>query len=1132
MKNVRSNTKFIIVISKIILFIHLLILNTLAFSQNKLPQYIPPTPTAYQLGKYGDIPVSLYTGVPNISIPIYNLKNRDVSVDVSINYHAGGIKVDEEASFVGLGWSLSAGGVITRVVKGAPDGIDNTGKLYPERANIKFFEDNPTQNKQDFINNNKLEATSNLAIDPEPDVFIFNFMGKTGKFYFDKDGLVVFEKELNFKVDWTYVDQTYSKFSITDDAGIIYEFSNYETTYSYGIGTFVSAWYLSKVTSPIGNVINFIYYNAGTKTQVNRSVNSELVPISNYGVGYISPFIFPDESINYSEIRIKEIVSDAGKIEFIYSGIPRKDISTIKGVTRYNDCAIDKIVVKNPSNKIIKTTQFVTSYFEANDIMKYNGLDKANYNYLNFRLRLDAVKNIDEKFIEEKPFLFYYNGDDNPNTNDEYTLPHRLSFSQDHWGYYNYSGNTHLFPGNTPKNVPLSYWCFNLSDNYLNPSIIVNSINNGANREVNQDAIKAGMIKKIQYPTAGETEFEFEANDYKNFIGGVRIKSIKNFDSFKHLKEKKYLYESLPFINPNDFYYDAYSIFVKFDSNSDGPIIRTSPDLSYFSKFGADIPSSYLTANGTINFVKINVTPQAVLGGNSNIGYETVEEIQDGMGKTISSFISQSYKPDITNSDFISCESSSECELVSQIFKTEYLDPNINKPQSVLSAIYYYSGRISVNSWPYPEVYNNGWKRGELLSKTYYNNENSIIQSEFFDYKISLTKIVPGYKVVKLNSNVFVYVNYLLPSGRFLLSSKTITEYDKFGKTSLVNKIEYKYDNPSHQFPTRIINQNYLKTTINTLTYPLDYANGTDFIDNLKLKNLVSFPIEKTTLVDNGSGEKIIGGLYTEFQKNGTGLKLFDYSLELNQPINIANFKFSNKLFGIPTNGGQNQSSLPDVHYKKKINYSIYDSYGNLNELFKTDDNKVSYLWGYNFQYPVSQITNSDFNSYAYTSFEADASGNWDFNTAAKQNVIGGSITGNAAYTLASGNIQKSGLNSSLTYKVSCWIKEGSGNVLINGSVPQILMTKKGWKLYQAEISNAAAITISGNGLIDEVRLYPAKAQMSSFTYEPLIGMTSKCDVNNRIEYYEYDSFGRLKLIRDFDGNIIKSFDYQYQANQ
>ena len=98
--------------------------------------------------------------------------------------------------------------------------------------------------------------------------------------------------------------------------------------------------------------------------------------------------------------------------------------------------------------------------------------------------------------------------------------------------------------------------------------------------------------------------------------------------------------------------------------------------------------------------------------------------------------------------------------------------------------------------------------------------------------------------------------------------------------------------------------------------------------------------------------------------------------------------------------------------------------------------------------------------------------------------------------------------------------------------IQQILLNKKGWKLYQAEISNAAAITISGNGLIDEVRLYPANAQMSSFTYEPLIGMTSKCDVNNRIEYYEYDSFGRLKMIRDFDGNIIKSFDYQYQANQ
>ena len=57
-------------------------------------------------------------------------------------------------------------------------------------------------------------------------------------------------------------------------------------------------------------------------------------------------------------------------------------------------------------------------------------------------------------------------------------------------------------------------------------------------------------------------------------------------------------------------------------------------------------------------------------------------------------------------------------------------------------------------------------------------------------------------------------------------------------------------------------------------------------------------------------------------------------------------------------------------------------------------------------------------------------------------------------------------------------------------------------------------------------------AQIESYTYDPLIGVTSKTDARGINSYYEYDSFGRLKMIRDFDGNVIKSFDYQYQANQ
>lgn len=51
---------------------------------------------------------------------------------------------------------------------------------------------------------------------------------------------------------------------------------------------------------------------------------------------------------------------------------------------------------------------------------------------------------------------------------------------------------------------------------------------------------------------------------------------------------------------------------------------------------------------------------------------------------------------------------------------------------------------------------------------------------------------------------------------------------------------------------------------------------------------------------------------------------------------------------------------------------------------------------------------------------------------------------------------------------------------------------------------------------------------MTTSTYEPLIGMTSQCDVNNDITYYEYDELGRLKLIKDHGRRVLKKYCYNY----
>jgi YD repeat-containing protein len=142
---------------------------------------------------------------------------------------------------------------------------------------------------------------------------------------------------------------------------------------------------------------------------------------------------------------------------------------------------------------------------------------------------------------------------------------------------------------------------------------------------------------------------------------------------------------------------------------------------------------------------------------------------------------------------------------------------------------------------------------------------------------------------------------------------------------------------------------------------------------------------------------------------------------------------------------------------------------------------------------------------------------------------MGSAPTGKRAYHLPSGTITRSGLYAPTTYIVSYWNNIGSA-YSISGTVGGVKTgrTQNGWTYYEHKIQGQSAVSISGAGQVDELRLYPEKAQMTTMTYEPLIGVSSICDVNSKILYYEYDELGRLILIRDQDRNIVKKVCYNY----
>ncbi|MEL6194789.1 MAG: hypothetical protein AAFR66_22200, partial [Bacteroidota bacterium] len=144
---------------------------------------IPPSPNQAALFEFVEVPVSHYNGIPNISIPLWNLTDGDLSVPISLSYHAGGIRVDEVAPWTGLKWSLSAGGSISRTVKGIPDD-KGTGFLNSwDDVPSKLFNTAPGGYYDPEVVS-YLENVSEGNLDGAPDMFYYSFPGGSGKFCF------------------------------------------------------------------------------------------------------------------------------------------------------------------------------------------------------------------------------------------------------------------------------------------------------------------------------------------------------------------------------------------------------------------------------------------------------------------------------------------------------------------------------------------------------------------------------------------------------------------------------------------------------------------------------------------------------------------------------------------------------------------------------------------------------------------------------------------------------------------------------------------------------------------------------------------------------------------------------------
>ncbi len=204
-----------------------------------------------------------------------------------------------------------------------------------------------------------------------------------------------------------------------------------------------------------------------------------------------------------------------------------------------------------------------------------------------------------------------------------------------------------------------------------------------------------------------------------------------------------------------------------------------------------------------------------------------------------------------------------------------------------------------------------------------------------------------------------------------------------------------------------------------------------------------------------------------------------------------------------------------------------------LNPPATTQSISAAYIFGYSNSVITAEVINATTSQIAYTSFESADKGNWSYTGTSSGGSTDPGRTGLKYYQLSSGSIQRTALPAG-KYQVTYW---SNGDPTLTGTnFAQVSKTSdpaiNGWTLYRIIFTLSAAnstVTISGSAKIDEVRLHPDNAYMVTSTFDPLVGKTSETDRNNRIIYYLYDEFNRLKVIKDQSGNIRKSFTYNYK---
>jgi hypothetical protein len=1053
-----SNFKKEIFLSTISSFVGM----SLLFGQNASPKVINiPSPNTASLGIYGENPVSKFTGIPSVNIPLNNINTGDVSLPINLSYHVGSNRIDQHPGWVGLGWSLDCSGVISRVVKNYPDEfaytIDGISYVPPVPDgkfgyyhNTSFLSTSNWQTPAGLVYNPTNQNPNFMIPDLEPDEFSFNFSGNSGKFFLNHEGTwkVISDKPIKVDFEGGFVNPfirnhdgyvtnndltpTFKRFKITDEYGNQYFFGSLaagdnDDAIEYGMPMSnspsrysmftASAWYLTKVVLATGAEQIIYNYKRGPFTSnimfsgaigTNSANSPARFPIEgsyscfSSGSTNGTPFSINLEGSYNAPVYLKEII------------YPSKNLKIKFNTSRCNDMGYPKEfysrLVDITNNNIF---WYLVKMIYASGLVSVDGGYNPNVpprdlpDQLFFWLQLNSIefqKNSDGSQLSKVTFIY----DDGGATQRLRPVGVNIAgktpdaVQKYSFEYYNHLAMPSYLFGITDH---WGYWTGVVpitlgslpASNLDNMAFYLNNYFNDLTSPIS--ALRAPNLN-------GTLAGALKTITYPT--GGSTLFEYELNDYGQHVNSNN---RSLLHTVPNTL---AGGLRVKKITNSSP--LQTPHVREFFYK--SNFISSPSNPQGLSSSGILNVLPR----------YQSVAATTSHLGVTVFT-TSTSFSPVIPLTYNSSGSHIGYSEVTEKATSNGFTISKFTNHHTVGSQDLAPLNSDFLDFEPVKNYSSMAHNRGLPILEEVYNQSNELVKKTEMEYDIIgdvNTDFCRAYKHKTINfcqptqTPIWVKIPYKVPYYKKMLIKKT--DYIKNQANNSLLKTEENYTYATGNFKL-------LKTiTTNTsagnqqkveLSYPFNSTLAP--YPEMTSLNMVAPVIEKLTTMDN----QIILNETNKYKKWSPNV----FALE--------NLKFKKGSTG---------------EQVTKMTYLDYDDKGNPLLLTNGQEINTFYIWGYNKQYPVAKVIGAT-------------------------NINPLSLVNQA--------------------------------VINNPSSDEVMRT---------ELNNIRT------GLAN------TSAQVYTYTYSPLIGITSETDANNYTKYYEYDSFNRLALIRDKDNNILKRFCYNYKG--